>query len=261
MWPIGKASVRKGGAMLERRRRFLVHKFWLRPLGLIVATGCLFAFFSAISSPGNQSTEPNDWENPLVFSRNAEPPHATLMPYASMEEALAGERLKSPYCALLNGKWKFHWTGKPADRPLHFYRPDFDVSAWKEIEVPGNWQLQGYDVPIYLNTGYPFKKDPPRIPHDHNPVGSYRTEFEIPEAWLSRQVFLHFDGVESAFYAWVNGELVGYSEDSRTPAEFNITRLVRPGKNCLAVEVYRSSCASMPMPWGIRWGISSITGR
>jgi beta-galactosidase len=201
----------------------------------------LFAF-SRI--PEDPSSPVNDWENPLVISRGAEPPHATLMPYSSLDQAVAGNRYASDYCFSLNGLWKFLWAPKPADRPVDFYKPAYDVSAWKEISVPGNWQLQGYDVPIYLNQDYPFPPDPPRIPHDRNPVGSYRTEFVLPAGWQGRQVFLHFDGVESAFYVWVNGEMAGYSEDSRTPAEFNITRLLRPGRNILAAEVFRWSDGS-----------------
>jgi beta-galactosidase len=195
-------------------------------------------------APSSETPQVNDWENSLVISRNTEPPHATLMPYSTMEKAAAGDRFASEYMLLLNGKWKFHWVPKPADRSLDFYKPEYDASAWKEIEVPGNWQLQGYDVPIYLDQEYPFPADPPRIPHDRNPVGSYRTEITIPDGWPGRQVFLHFDGVASAFYVWVNGIPVGYSEDSRTPAEFNITRHLHPGRNILAAEVYRWSDGS-----------------
>jgi len=205
-----------------------------------------FVFILGLFSlaPSGETPQVNDWENPLVISRNTEPPHATLMPYSTMEKAAAGDRFASEYMLLLNGKWKFHWVPKPADRSLDFYKPEYDASAWKEIEVPGNWQLQGYDVPIYLDQEYPFPADPPRIPHDRNPVGSYRTEFTIPDGWPGRQVFLHFDGVASAFYVWVNGIPVGYSEDSRTPAEFNITRHLHPGRNILAAEVYRWSDGS-----------------
>jgi beta-galactosidase len=194
-------------------------------------------------SPGGQP-QVEDWENPLVLSRNTEPPHATLMPYADMAGAVRGDRYRSEYFLSLNGRWKFSWAAKPADRPGDFFRPEFDASGWKEISVPGNWQFQGFDTPIYLDEDYPFPADPPRIPHEHNPVGSYRTEFSVPEGWQGRQVFLHFDGVNSAFYVWVNGAMVGYSQDSRTPAEFNITRLLRPGRNVLAAEVYRFSDGS-----------------
>ncbi len=188
-----------------------------------------------------------DWENPRVFSVNKEPAHCTLLPYPDTDTALLGTREASPFHKSLNGKWKFHWVPKPADRPVDFYRLDYDVNAWGEITVPGNWELQGYDIPIYTNSDYPFSpKDPkpPFIPHDNNPVGSYRTEFQVSPNWQGRQVFLHFDGVRSAFYLWINGKQVGYSQDSRTPAEFNITRYLRSGKNILAAEVYRYSDGS-----------------
>jgi beta-galactosidase len=206
---------------------------------LVLAAAVLFS-----QSRGAQPAPVEDWENPLVLSRNTEPPHATLMPYATMSRAVEGDRYQSEYCLSLNGRWKFFWVAKPADRPRDFFRPEFDISDWKEISVPGNWQLQGFDVPIYLDQDYPFPADPPHIPHDHNPVGSYRTTFAVPEGWRGRQVYLHFDGVNSAFYVWVNGVMAGYSEDSRTPAEFNITRLLRPGANVLAAEVYRYSDGS-----------------
>jgi beta-galactosidase len=212
---------------------------------LIFILVVVLILFSLAKIPSQESTPPvNDWENPVVFSRNTEPPHATLMPYESRDKALAGDRFASEFFRSLNGQWKFHWAAKPADRPQDFHRPEFNVGGWKDIEVPGNWQLQGYDVPIYMNSSYPFPPDPPRIPHDRNPVGSYRTEFTVPDGWSGRQVFLHFDGVESAFYVWVNGQMVGYSQDSRTPAEFNITRFLGPGRNILAAEVYRWSDGS-----------------
>lgn len=206
---------------------------------MIVAAALLFS--QGASDP---ATPVPDWENPLVLSRNTEPPHATLIPYASIARAAAGDRYLSEYFLSLDGKWRFFWVPKPADRPRDFFKADFDATGWQEISVPGNWQFQGFDMPIYLNQDYPFPADPPRIPHDHNPVGSYRTEFLVPEGWQGRQVYLHFDGVSSAFYVWVNGEMVGYSEDSRTPAEFNITGLLRPGRNVLAAEVYRWSDGS-----------------
>lgn len=219
-------------SMPAHRRGF----FW--PLLFIISLS-LFSLSPPIEEP-----HPHDWENPLIVSRNTEPPHATLIPYADGEKALAGDRFASEFIQLLNGEWKFHWVSRPSDRPRDFFRPEYDLSGWKDITVPGNWQLQGYGVPIYMNSDYPFPPDPPRIPHDRNPVGSYRTEFKIPAAWSGRPVFLHFDGVDSAFYAWVNGVPVGYSQDSRTPAEFNITPQLRPGRNILAVEVYRYSDGS-----------------
>lgn len=118
------------------------------------------------------------------------------------------------------------------------------MSGWDEIPVPSNWQMHGYGIPIYTNVRYPFPADPPHIPHDYNPVGSYRTEFEAPPDWEGREVFIHFDGVESAFYVWLNGEMVGYSQGSMTPAEFNLTPYLCEGMNVLAVEVYRWSDGS-----------------
>jgi beta-galactosidase len=184
---------------------------------------------------------PLDWEAPTVFGRNKEPGHSTLMPYPDVETALACRRDASPYYQSLDGNWKFNWVRKPADRPVDFYQPDFDVSGWKEIPVPSNWERHGYDQAIYLNIRYPHPTNPPYIAHDHNPVGSYRRQFTLPDAWDGREVFLHFEGVTSAFYVWVNGCMVGYSQDSMTPAEFNVTRYLQPGHNTIAVEVYRWS--------------------
>jgi len=188
-----------------------------------------------------------DWENPEMIGRGKEPGHCTLMPYPGIARALEGTREASPYYKLLNGNWKFKWVEKPADRPCGFYELNYDVSHWMEIPVPSNWELQGYGIPTYTNAAYPFspvEPKPPSIPHDDNPVGSYRTEFEIPSGWGGRQVFLHFDGVRSAFYLWINGKEVGYSQGSMTPAEFDITKYLRKGENVLAAEVYRYSDGS-----------------
>jgi beta-galactosidase len=205
-----------------------------------------FVFFLAVFSlfPHLSTSEVNDWENPKVFGINKEPSHTTLMVFPDRNSALNNSRTQSPFYQSLNGVWKFNWVKKPADRPVEFFSSDFDASHWDEIKVPSNWQMEGYGIPIYLNSPYPFEKNPPYIQHEYNPVGSYRTEFEIPEGWDGRQVFIHFDGVESAFYVWVNGKKVGYSQDSRTPAEFNITSFLKSGKNILAAEVYRWSDGS-----------------
>jgi beta-galactosidase len=182
-----------------------------------------------------------DWENPAVFGRGKEAPRATFVSFPDAASAAANPMGwdESPYYASLNGDWQFHWAPKPGDRPQDFYEPAFDASAWETIEVPSNWELQGYGIPIYTNITYPHPADPPRIPHDDNPVGSYRRTFSVPEDWDGRQVFLTFDGVSSAMYVWVNGEMVGYSQESKTPAEFDISKHLQPGENVLAVEVYR----------------------
>ena len=199
----------------------------------------------------------NDWENPEVFGLNKEPAHCTLLPYPDEKTAAKGTPDASPFYKLLNGNWKFNWVSSPADRPVNFYRPDYDVSGWKEIPVPSNWQLEGYDVPIFTDIKYPFECNPPFIPHDNNPVGSYRTEFTISKDWRDREVFLHFDGAGSAMYLWINGQAVGYSQDSMAPAEFNITKYLRNGSNVLAAEVYRWSDGSYLEDQGT-WRLSGI---
>ena len=202
----------------------------------------LFIFVCLI--PFLQAQETPDWENPKIFGINKEMAHNTFMVYPDIPSAMKNSRPISSYFQSLNGFWKFHWVNRPADRPMEFFKPEFSVDHWEKIQVPSNWQLEGYGIPIYLNHPYPFRKNPPYIQHNYNPVGSYRTEFEIPETWDGRQVILHFDGVESAFYLWINGQKVGYSQGSRTPAEFNVTQNLRPGKNILAAEVYRWSDGS-----------------
>jgi beta-galactosidase len=182
-----------------------------------------------------------DWENPAVVGLNKEPAHCTFFPFADSETALENNPSRSPYYASLNGTWKFHWVKKTADRPRDFFKDEYDVSGWEEIPVPSNWELQGYGIPIYTDEEYPFPANPPYVPHDDNPVGSYRRSFLVPERWSGRQVFLHFGSVKSAMYVWINGENVGYSQGSKVPAEFNITRFLRPGENTLAVEIYRWS--------------------
>ncbi|HJQ27541.1 MAG TPA: glycoside hydrolase family 2 TIM barrel-domain containing protein [Blastocatellia bacterium] len=196
-----------------------------------------------------QTATPPDWENPRVFGINKELPHATLVPYPNERAALAADTAGSPFVRSLNGQWKFHWVKQPSERPSRFYEVDYDVSQWKEIRVPSNWEMEGYGTPIYTNITYPFKRDAPRVTSEpppqytaykeRNPVGSYRRTFTVPADWQGRQVFLIFNGVNSAFYVWVNGKMVGYSQDSRLPAEFNVTRFLTAGDNILAVEVYR----------------------
>ena len=193
----------------------------------------------------------NDLENPEIIGKNKEPAHNTLIPYQDIENAQMEKPENSMYYKNLNGKWWFHWVEKPEERPIDFYKLDFDDSYWKEITVPSNWQLKGYGIPYYTDKKYPFrhkhKLSPPKIPHDYNPVGSYRLFFTIPDNWEdleNREVFIHFGGVKSAFYIWINENLVGYSQGSMTPAEFRISKYLQKGENLLAVEVYRWSDGS-----------------
>jgi beta-galactosidase len=216
-------------------------------LGVLVLIFFLLAASHQLTSSQTEESQVNDWENPKVVAINTEEPHATFIPFPNLQLSLQSEPKKSPWYKCLNGKWKFYWVPKPADRPLNFWQTEFDDSQWKEIEVPANWELLGYGIPIYVNINYEFapkNPDPPHIPHDNNPVGSYRLKFTVPESWKDKDVFIHFGAVKSAFYVWVNGQKVGYSEDSKTPAEFKITPYLRPGQNLLALEVYRWSDGS-----------------
>jgi beta-galactosidase len=196
--------------------------------------------------PANGYPEWNN--NPEIFQVNRMEAHATLMPFDSVEEALEGNRFGSKHYKCLNGMWKFSFAENPEKRIKNFYEKEFDTTSWAEIKVPAHWQMQGYDYPQYTNKIYPWygKEDikPPTAPTQYNPVGSYVRSFTIPEGWEGKPVYISFQGVESAFYVWVNGELVGYSEDTFTPAEFDITPYLLEGENKLAVEVYRWCDAS-----------------
>lgn len=184
-----------------------------------------------------------DWENPLILSRNREPAHATLYPFADEAGALSGNRTASPYFRLLNGDWSFCYMESPNKVPAGFENPAFDVSDWDRLPVPSNWQMHGYGKPNYTNVAYPYPVDPPRVPQD-NPVGLYRHNFQAPAEWSNRSVFLTFAGVDSAFYVWVNGRMVGYSQAAHLPAEFNITSYLQAGQNTLAVQVFQWSDGS-----------------
>ncbi len=186
----------------------------------------------------------NDWENPQIVGLNKLPAHVPLIPYPDETSALTGHREQSPYFQLLNGRWEFELVANPSAAPAGFPQPDFEAAGWAEIEVPGNWMLQGYDRPIYTNHKMPIPPNPPRVPPDDNPTGLYRRTFTIPAEWQGRPVIVCFDGVESAFYLWVNGHKVGYSQGSRLPAEFELTPYLRPGENTLAVMVIRWSDGS-----------------
>ncbi len=196
----------------------------------------------------------DEWQQPQNLALNKEQPRASFMSFPDAAFAAAVARETSPFFQSLDGPWKFRWVGNPSERPAGFQRPEFDVAAWKDIPVPSNWQLEGYDTPIYSNQSYTFKRDWPRVMgvppqdwpafKDRNPVGSYRRSFSVPASWSGQQVFVTFDGVDSFFYLWINGSYIGFSKDSRTPACFNITSALKPGANVIAAEVYRYSDAS-----------------
>jgi beta-galactosidase/beta-glucuronidase len=188
-------------------------------------------------------THLNDWENPRLLHKNCEPNRTYFIPYPDETEALTYQRQRSPKFRLLNGIWKFHYSRSPAEAPLDFQEEGFDACEWDNIEVPSNWQFKGYGQPHYTNVIYPFPVDPPRVPTE-NPTGCYRREFYISDDWKDEQVFLRFEGVDSAFHVWVNGREVGYSQVSRMPSEFDITPYIHGGRNILAVRVYQWSDGS-----------------
>ena len=199
---------------------------------------------AACSGPDLGVTPAAHWNDINVIREHAQAPRAHFLGYAEAGQALHGDRAGNPRFVSLNGQWKFAYAAAPAVRPRDFHRPEFDVSGWEEIRVPANWERQGYGYPIYVNVPYPFEVDEPRVPTDDNPVGSYRRDFTVPQDWAGLSVLLRFGAVSSAFYVWLNGTYVGYSEGSKTASEFNVGSLLRPGVNNLAVAVYRWSNGS-----------------
>ena len=202
----------------------------------------------------------HDWENQTVFGINKEKPRATMLLYPNEKQMKADEAYAKPWLhpgsdlrVYLNGQWQFNWAPKPEDRPMDFYSLSYDATSWKTIAVPSCWEMLGYGTPIYTNVTYPFKNVPPLIRgqegytvlDEPNAVGSYRRTIRVPSAWDGRQVFLHFNGIYSAAYVWVNGKKVGYTQSPNTDSEFNITKYITPGEEALVcVEVYRWSDGS-----------------
>lgn len=186
-----------------------------------------------------------DWENPQVFAINKLAPSADFFPFERRSLALEQDKAGSVYYQSLDGSWEFYWVQDERKRLTDFYKEDYDASNWGTMPVPGNWEVNGYGIPIYVNQAYAFQsKNPPYIPKGRNEIGTYRHSFELDAAWLERAVILHFGAVNSAFYLWVNGQKVGYSQGSKTPAEFDISAYVRAGENKIALEVYRYSDGS-----------------
>jgi beta-galactosidase len=202
-----------------------------------------------VFAAGVAAGETTDWQDPARPSEGTEAPHATQVPCPDAETARRigpstnAEREKSPWVRSLNGTWKYFYCPTPAQRVSGFEDPGFDDSEWGPIPVPANVEMEGHGIPIYVNIRYPWQKKiaPPEIPQDdpNNTVSAYRNRFTVPAEWAGRRVFLTFDGINSFAYVWVNGNRLGFSKDSRTPAEFDVTAVVKPGENLLAVEVFR----------------------
>lgn len=223
--------------------------------GFMLAGGiAMTALFSAAASAGEPAPTGLEWEQEQNLSLNKESARATFMSFSDLNSALKILPENSQWWRSLDGQWKFNWAPDPSKRPVDFYKPGFDVSAWNEILVPSSWQTQGYGVPLYCNQPYPFRREWPHVmlepPKDYtaytqrNPVGSYRRDFSMPQNWDGREVYIQFDGIDSFFYLWINGKYIGFSKDSRDPAAFDITHYLKPGQNTVAVEVYRHSDAA-----------------
>ena len=185
-----------------------------------------------------QPTTP-PWQDPAVVGINKIPARAEFSSYARIEDAVAAVPEKSPWLKSLNGTWKLSWASRPSDAPANFHQTTYDDSKWKSIPVPSCVELQGFGIPIYTNITYPFPAKPPVIDDRYNPTSSYRRTFTVPSTFDGKRVRLRFDGVYSAFWVWINGKRVGYSEDSKGPAEFDVTDFLVKGSNVLAVQVYR----------------------
>ncbi len=211
-------------------------------------------FIASVNSFAAQTTWGDYWEDQSVFAVNKEVAHATQTPYATTSEMKSDVSFfATPWVAtnssrvkLLNGEWSFHFVDEPSKRPTDFYQEGFDVSGWDKISVPSNWEMKGYDQPLYVNVNYPFAKNPPYIQrhpnysdYGVNPVGSYVTKFDVPASWNGHQLLLNFEGIYSAAYVWVNGQFIGYTQAANTDHEFDITAAARQGQNTLAVQVFR----------------------
>ena len=187
---------------------------------------------------------PGDWQNPAVFEKGQNLPHAFHIPYSSREGAIQNLPRKCENFQLLNGMWKFKWVETPAQVPQDFWQPRYDTKEWNEITVPSNWQMEGYGHPKFRNVALSFESDPPRIPDYYNPTGCYKRKFELPREWKDKEVMLRFEGIKSASYVWVNGNRVGYNQGGFEPAEYDITPFLKKGENDLSVEVLRFSDGS-----------------
>ena len=185
----------------------------------------------------------NEWRDPNVNEINRAPMHTNYFAYEDENSALKGCKESSGNFMTLNGNWKFFWVKNADMRPTDFYQVNFNDKGWDNLKVPGLWELNGYGDPIYVNVGYPwrsqFKNNPPEVPTENNHVGSYRKEIMVPADWKGKEIFAHFGSVTSNMYLWVNGQFVGYSEDSKLEAEFNLTKYLKPGKNLIAFQVFR----------------------
>ena len=211
----------------------------------LISFGLTLTFISLTS----YSQIPPEIQDSEIYGTNKLPPRTSVWPAPSVEAAKVASYDNSPWTHSLNGLWDFHWSPDPESRPLDFYKPGFETASWRQIPVPSTIERQGYGVPLYVNIKYPFKSNPPFVMDvpdssyttfkQRNPVGSFIKRFSISDGWLDKQIIIHFAGISSAAFVWVNGKKVGYTQGSRLPAEFDITKHIQKGENYLAVEVYK----------------------
>lgn len=213
---------------------------------------CLAAFPFALTAQENNRYE--EITNPKLTSINREPARSTFTSYVTEADAVINDRKNGTFRLSLNGKWKFHYVETFADRPTDFMMDRVDASRWPDINVPGNWELQGFGTPIYVNQPYEFcssgyppywdKPNPPYVPQEWNPTGTYRREFTLPGDWDDKEIFLSADGVRGAAFYYLNGKFVGMSKDAKTPARFNVSAIAKKGKNVIAIQIHRFSDAN-----------------
>ena len=180
-------------------------------------------------------------ENTAVFEINQTEGHTVCIPSKSVGEALNLQKSKSENVLSLNGKWKFHFANTPEGTPNNFFASNFNDQKWPEITVPSNWEMQGYSDPFFRNVAHPFRSNPPFVPREYNPTGSYRKSFTLPANWKGKHIFLRMEKTASASFVWVNGQEVGYNEGAQEPAEYDVTSFLKPGKNTIAVNVLKYS--------------------
>jgi len=209
---------------------------------LLVINIAISLVFCAHSNANTKQPEP--WENHQVFAINKEAAHTSLFPFKTKRAALINNKAQSSNYLLLNGLWKFDWQRSPNDKPMGFEQNNFNDSNWSHIPVPGNWETEGFGYPIYLDERFPFTTTWPDVPKDYNPIGSYRKPFALPKSWQDKQVFLHIGAAKSSLDVWLNGKKVGFSQGSKTPAEFDITEYIQDKDNLLALQIRRWTDAS-----------------
>lgn len=207
---------------------------------------CILSAYPVVNANNKDTHILPYWQDIQTVSVNREEPRTAFMTYDSRQSALSGEYENSKYYKLLNGTWKFYYSDSYRSLPGDAVQAVADMNGWSDIQVPGNWEAQGYGTPIYTNHGYEFKAlnpQPPQLPEDI-PVGIYRREITVPEDWMSRDIYLHIAGAKSGVYVYLNGNEVGYNEDSKNPAEFLINKYLRNGKNTLVLKIFRWSTGS-----------------